>query len=432
MTKQDEYIKALDYTVNSPFVRKIKGVVPQRGDSENDIQRKRQKLDQEVAHEIKDISYMLFDVKKEHEKARDVIIAAGEDKDEQFSKAAVKYLDENYNSAIREADAAQKELDALPRVDEKFIAKCREQEKAITQEYGNKKEKIQNDYWESHRHAQNINRLMIIVSSILLAVAFIMMYEATVHYSSYYYNTASFFLGILAAFFFGMAGIWGFGMRLIKGRSEYNRFKQGISPKRLGYELYEADAEKNKKLSALHKQMEQGYENGSDVHKNIIIALNNVIAAKENVLQKGEQILPFMDEFQKPAQKIPALLQKTIDNMYSLNNWAAYYIQNEKLAHHYDEMASIERDKLQSQKEAQRVQAEELRRRNELLRQQTIAAKAQAEAAERQAKETTELLRKQTAAAQAQAEAAERQAKDTEAIKKRMENERYGDDYKIK
>ena len=59
MTKQDEYIKALDYTVNSPFVRKIKGVVPQRGDSENDIQRKRQKLDQEVAHEIKDISYMI-------------------------------------------------------------------------------------------------------------------------------------------------------------------------------------------------------------------------------------------------------------------------------------------------------------------------------------------------------------------------------------
>ena len=110
-----------------------------------------------------------------------------------------------------------------------------------------------------------------------------------------------------------------------------------------------------------------------------------------------------------PIQAFPKLLEKAINNMDSLSKWAVNYIHEKKLAEHYSEMESIEKDKLRAQKIAHESQVKAARAQQILLQQQTDAIKAQANAAEQQAK------------------AVQQQARDTEEIKRRLENEKYGD-----
>ena len=76
---------------------------------------------------------------------------------------------------------------------------------------------------------------------------------------------------------------------------------------------------------------------------------------------------------------------------------------------HYAEDESIEEEKLQAQKASQCSQQEAHRAQTALLRQQVDAENARAEAAKKQA------------------EAAQKQANDTAEIRRRLENERYGE-----
>lgn len=166
----------------------------------------------------------------------------------------------------------------------------------------------------------------------------------------------------------------------------------------------------NAKIKQNEEGIQRGYEAGSDFEKKIHLAEIKLTGCQIAQAEVTANISYFADKLKNdPLHDFPDLLKKATDNMDSLSNWAAEYIREQRLEQHYAEVESIEEEKLQAQKASQRSQQEALRAQTALLRQQVDAEKARAEAAKKQA------------------EAAQKQANDTAEIRRRLENERYGE-----
>ena len=84
MNSNDELIQAIDYTFQSPFVRKIVGVT---------VQEDQNRLDSESADKIKASSHMLGSIRNEHENARNVIIAAAHENPTKYLQTLTEYLE---------------------------------------------------------------------------------------------------------------------------------------------------------------------------------------------------------------------------------------------------------------------------------------------------------------------------------------------------
>lgn len=402
MSIQSEFIQAVDYMIQSPFVRKIKGIVVPDGNPWT-IQQANDVLDSETAKEIYDSVYMLADVRKKLEEAKEVIARAGRDEPELCAQALTEFLNSRITSMQAKVDAAQREFDALPKVDENFMAECREKKNAILAEREVKKEATKEQYLKSLKYYTRL-ALVLVILCVCLAFVAISGYKQEINYPSRFHEKnlkgagGAAFVGVLG----GICGIAVGINQLGKRRRIQNT---GIYPQNIENTLKNIDKEYDQRLTALQKQMECGYSKRSDFSLKLHLAEFTLMQVKQNQANEAQSLANFQDIFRNFFEEAPPLLQKTMDNMDSLVMWATNYMNDKKAEQHHHKMQSIEREKLRDQEEANRKQSE-------LLKRQADAAQA----AERYAKE--------------QAAAAARQAEDTAEIKERMRRERYGDYWK--
>lgn len=109
MNIKDDFIQAIDYMIQSPFVQKINGIAIPDEWGPTQTLHATGKFDNVVAKEICDSAYMLSDIKKELGAARDAITIAGQDAPELCMEALREHLGDT--SAMQsELKPIQKEL----------------------------------------------------------------------------------------------------------------------------------------------------------------------------------------------------------------------------------------------------------------------------------------------------------------------------------
>lgn len=385
MNIKDDFIQAIDYMIQSPFVQKINGIVIPDEWGPTQTLRATGKFDNVVAKEICDSAYMLSDIKKELEAARDAITIAGQDAPELCMDALREHFGDA--SAMQaELDAVQRELKELPQVDEVFMATCRKKEQSLIDERDAKKEATRKgDGKVQQIHTKTVHR-----EKQILIVTFLMGIIGLAGTVILKPTTKT--LQLLFSFFGLYIGFMTFVITLILMLIEFILYKNRL-PKELAGELRQIDEIYSDKLKTLHQQMEKGYDESSEIYKKTENAKLKAELIRNKYKAKSEKAENFEAVLKEPFQKAPPLLQRAIDNMDSLVAWATNYMRDKETRQHNAMMQSIEQDRLEAQELANRKQ-------NELLKQQ--------------------------------ADAAARQAKDTAEIKKRMQNERYGDYWKSK
>lgn len=385
MSIKDDFIQAIDYMIQSPFVQKINGIVIPDEWGPTQTLRATGKFDNVVAKEICNSSYMLSDIKKELEAARDAITIAGQDAPELCMDALREHFGDA--SAMQaELDAVQRELKELPQVDEVFMAACRKKEQSLIDERDAKKEATRKGEGKVQQiHTKTVHR-----EKQILIVTFLMGIIGLAGTVILKPTTKT--LQLLFSFFGLYIGFMTFVITLILMLIEFILYKNRL-PKELAGELRQIDEIYSDKLKTLHQQMEKGYDESSEIYKKTENAKLKAELIRNKYKAKSEKAENFEAVLKEPFQKAPPLLQRAIDNMDSLVAWATNYMRDKETRQHNAMMQSIEQDRLEAQELANRKQ-------NELLKQQ--------------------------------ADAAARQAKDTAEIKKRMQNERYGDYWKSK
>lgn len=397
MFSKNEIMQAIGYTFQSPFVRKIVGVNSQ-GDQNA--------LDSEVADKIQASSPLLNDIRKEHENARDILTTAGQENPTHFIQMITEYITNLTDSCQEKVDAAQKELNELPKVDEEFVAVCQKHERELLEKKDVKRKKIEDAVEQKYNDDLRSLKRGTIVCALIGVVGLL--------WSMYGIRNNEKSSIMMIPYFMGMGGLTGIltGLVTISMRVFSNKKskRNGTYQKYIDDAMTSTEAEIARELEIIHQQKEKGYADESDFGKRIHIAEVKLLAYKLHQSKTNLNIAYFSDIIKDdPIQAFPKLLEKAINNMDSLSKWAVNYIHEKKLAEHYSEMESIEKDKLRDQKIAHESQVKAARAQQILLQQQTDAIKAQANAAEQQAK------------------AVQQQARDTEEIKRRLENEKYGD-----
>lgn len=403
MSIQSEFIQAVDYMIQLPFVRKIKGLMIPDEWGPTRTQVETAKFDNLIAKEICKSTYMLADVRKKLEEAKEVIARAGQNEPELCTQALSEFLNSRMASRQEKVIAAQREFDALPKVDENFMAECREKKNAILAEREVKKEATKEQYLKSLKYYTRLALVFVILCACFAFVA-IYGYKQEINYPSRFYER-----NLKACVVSAVVGVLGVICSIAVGVKQLTKRRRiqntGIYPQNIENTLKNIDKEYDPRLADLQKQMERGYSDRSDFSLKLLLAKGNVMQVKQNQANEAQSLANFQDVFRNFFEEAPPLLQRTMDNMDSLVMWATNYMNDKKAEQHHYEMQSIEREKLRDQEEANRKQSE-------LLKRQADAAQA----AERYAKE--------------QAAAAARQAEDTAEIKERMRRERYGDYWK--
>lgn len=386
MDIKDNFVQAIDYMIQSPFVQKINGI-PSEWDPIK-IKFETVLLDNRVAKEIYKSTYMLSSIRKALENARDIILAAGQDAPEQCMEALREHYD-GTTAMQRELEPIQKELHELPKVDDAFIEACREKEQSLIKEREAKKEATQKSGGKLQQaHASSMHGLKRYLMGAFFAIL-IGLIVSYVSFSVLKWNSA-------VPYLFAILGVFGgfvvFICSLISMLVEIVSYKKRQSgPEGLASELRQIDALYDNELAELHEQMEKGYGKGSALYAKIENLNQKMTLVEDAYKAKMKNAERFEAILRDPFREAPPLLQRTIDNMDSLAAWAANHIHDRDAWDHNEKMQSIERERLRAQEEANHEQ-------NELLRQQ--------------------------AAAVAQ------QARDTAEIKERMQKERYGDFWK--
>ena len=397
MITKDEVAQAISYTFKSPFVRKIVGINAQ-GDQDM--------FDNEVADEIHASSPLLNDLRKEHEKARDILATAGQEDPTQFIQILTEHIKSLANSCQEKVDAAQKELDELPKIDEEFVAGCHKFERELLEKKDVKRKKIEDAVEQKYNDDLRISKRVTIVCALILVVG--------VLWSMYAFRNGENSPIVLVPVIMCFGGLIGILTGIVSIAIQVFQNKKskrnGTYQKYIDNAMASTETEIARELEIIHQLKSKGYSDESDFGKRIHIAEVKLLAYKLHQSKTHLNIAYFSEKIKDdPIQAFPKLLEKAINNMDSLSKWAVNYIHEKKLAEHYSEMESIEKDKLRAQEIAHESQVEAARAQQILLQQQTDAIKAQANAAEQQAK------------------AVQQQARDTEEIKRRLENEKYGD-----
>lgn len=383
MDIKDNFVQAIDYMIQSPFVQKINGI-PSEWDPIK-IKFETVLLDNRVAKEIYKSTYMLSSIRKALENARDIILAAGQDAPEQCMEALREHYD-GTTAMQRELAPIQKELQKLPKVDDAFIEVCREKEQSLIKEREAKKEATQKSGGKLQQaHASSMHgfkRYLIgAFFAILIGLIGLFVLKPTTAMLQIVFGVFGIFGGFIAS-------ICSLMLMLVEIVS-YKKRQSG--PEGLTSELRQIDALYDNELADLHKQMEKGYGKGSALYAKIESLNQKMTLVEDAYKAKMKDAERFEAILRDPFREAPPLLQRTIDNMDSLAAWAANHIHDRDAWDHNEKMQFIERERLRAQEEANREQSE-------LLRQQAAAAA--------------------------------QQARDTAEIKERMQKERYGDFWK--
>lgn len=394
--ENNELIWAVEYLMKSPYVRKVKGVTVHDGDRSSKILRLQGALDRETAREICESSHMLGSIRKDLERAKNIIVEAGRESQERVIREFDKYQERAVASAQEKVEAAQKAMEAGS-LDEAYVAECRAQREALIEERKKKKRNIEEELEGRYHRGVRVNQWVTAIFALLMAVSVAELF----HTDPERVPTVE-VLSVFGTF----AGIFGTGMGLIslvlRHLGHRESFSNGGYDRQVEEMLEKSDQGYSNKLSLLEEDIQRGYARGGAAEIRQMSLRLDLDLGKKRLESELEKAAEFQDVVKDPLCKGIALLEETMDNLESLSSWATNFTYEKKLSEHHSMMESIEREKLRAQEASNRVQEEEKRKQRELLQQQARAAEAQAKAAEKQ-------------------------ARDIEEIKRRMQNERYGD-----
>lgn len=392
MNSNDELIQAIDYTFQSPFVRKIVGVT---------VQEDQNRLDSESADKIKASSHMLGSIRNEHENARNVIIAAAHENPTKYLQTLTEYLENLSMSCQKNVDTAQQELDDCPKIDAEWIKICQQKKQEAHDETERKEREIKEKFQQEHMKDSLTGKIITILSAIALVIVLIAIKNGIMEAKLGPVQGIGFLILMLGALIGFIMGI----ISTIISHYDKKKLTNGtyVYPDCVRAELNKLSDRYFNEIKAIEKDMKRGYAEGSDFEKRIHLAEVKLLSYQLIQAKTKANIGYFTEKIKNdPVRELPDLLKKAVDNMESLSNWAADYIREQRLEQHYANVESIEEQKLHAQKVAQQSHEDSLRAQTALLQRQ-------AEAAEQQAK------------------AVQQQARDTEEIKRRLENEKYGD-----
>lgn len=392
MNSNDELIQAIDYTFQSPFVRKIVGVT---------VQEDQNRLDSESADKIKASSHMLGSIRNEHENARNVIIAAAHENPTKYLQTLTEYLENLSMSCQKNVDTTQQELDDCPKIDAEWIKICQQKKQEAHDETERKEREIKEKFQQEHMKDSLTGKIITILSAIALVIVLIAIKNGIMEAKLGPVQGIGFLILMLGALIGFIMGI----ISTIISLDDKKKLTNGtyVYPDCVRAELNKLSDRYFNEIKAIEKDMKRGYAEGSDFEKRIHLAEVKLLSYQLIQAKTKANIGYFTEKIKNdPVRELPDLLKKAVDNMESLSNWAADYIREQRLEQHYANVESIEEQKLHAQKVAQQSHEDSLRAQTALLQRQ-------AEAAEQQAK------------------AVQQQARDTEEIKRRLENEKYGD-----
>ena len=392
MNSNDELIQAIDYTFQSPFVRKIVGVT---------VQEDQNRLDSESADKIKASSHMLGSIRNEHENARNVIIAAAHENPTKYLQTLTEYLENLSMSCQKNVDTAQQELDDCPKIDAEWIKICQQKKQEAHDETERKEREIKEKFQQEHMKDSLTGKIITILSAIALVIVLIAIKNGIMEAKLGPVQGIGFLILMLGALIGFIMGI----ISTIISHYDKKKLTNGtyVYPDCVRAELNKLSDRYFNEIKAIEKDMKRGHAEGSDFEKRIHLAEVKLLSYQLIQAKTKANIGYFTEKIKNdPVRELPDLLKKAVDNMESLSNWAADYIREQRLEQHYANVESIEEQKLHAQKVAQQSHEDSLRAQTALLQRQ-------AEAAEQQAK------------------AVQQQARDTEEIKRRLENEKYGD-----
>lgn len=407
MVSKDELMHAINYAFQSPFVRKIVGVT---------VPEDQKRVDDETAEKIKASAHMMGSIKSEHEKVREVICQAIQENPSEYFQAVPEYFNNQLAVCQKAVDNAQQELDDCPKVDDLYVEYCQNKKQQLLDEMETKKKAIKENCYQEwkqwYRKDTLSKKILIIISTIALIIVVCLVKNGIFEREI----SAAAGIGFIFLALFGSIGLVMGSIMWLITRHDYGSeadAKEEIfngTDHDVKKRLCEMSETYNAKIKQNEEGIKRGYEAGSDFEKKIHLAEIKLTGCQIAQAEVTANISYFADKLKNdPIHDFPDLLKKATDNMDSLSNWAAEYIREQRLEQHYAEVESIEEEKLQAQKASQRSQQEALRAQTALLRQQVDAEKARAEAAKKQA------------------EAAQKQANDTAEIRRRLENERYGE-----
>lgn len=400
MVSKNELMHAINYAFQSPFVRKIVGVT---------VPEDQKRVDDETAEKIKASAHMMGSIKSEHEKVREVICQAIQENPTEYFQAVPEYFNNQLADCQKAVDDAQQELDDCPKVDDLYVEYCQNRKQQLLDEKEAKKKAIKENCYQEwkqwYRKDTLANKILIIISTIALIIIVCLTKSGIME------DGTGILVSGIPVICISIAGImWlitrhDYGSEADAKETIFNGTDHDVKKR-----LCEMSEIYNAKIKQNEEGIQRGYEAGSDFEKKIHLAEIKLTGCQIAQAEVTANISYFADKLKNdPLHDFPDLLKKATDNMDSLSNWAAEYIREQRLEQHYAEVESIEEEKLQAQKASQRSQQEALRAQTALLQQQVDAEKARAEAAKKQA------------------EAAQKQANDTAEIRRRLENERYGE-----
>lgn len=392
MNSNDELIQAIDYTFQSPFVRKIVGVT---------VQEDQNRLDSELADKIKASSHMLGSIRNEHENARNVIIAAAHENPTKYLQTLTEYVENLSMSCQKNVDTAQQELDDCPKIDAEWIKICQQKKQEAHDETERKEREIKEKFQQEQMKEFLTGKIITILSAIALVIVLIAIKNGILESKLGPAQGIGFLILMLGSLIGFIMGI----ISTIISLHDKKKLTNGtyVYPDCVRAELNKLFDRHFNEIKAIEKNMKRGYAEGSDFEKRIHLAEVKLLGYQLIQAKTKANIGYFAEKIKNdPVRELPDLLKKAVDNMESLSNWAADYIREQRLEQHYANVESIEEQKLHAQKVAQQSHEDSLRAQTALLQRQ-------AEAAEQQAK------------------AVQQQARDTEEIKRRLENEKYGD-----
>lgn len=380
----EKVTQAVDYSVRSAFVKKIRGVDPEDAMS--------------IAHEIYESSAMLGSLKKEHENVLFVLSEASKNP-ELYTKALAETVKKEQADLMKQAEAANQEYDAIPKRDETFIASCQQKLKEIDAEKKAKKAEIRKkftDEFEASKKRSKRFKKIASICGVLGAFGIIFLVSAIARMDWVFdLPVMVFIIGSLCPTFALLFPFTLMDAFSPKPPSETN-IQQKIDTAMRTYD---------DTIAQINEKIELGYDKISEFRVRMLKADNERLDKLLLINNRASELAAYNTIMENGFQRGISLLQSTVDNFESLNQWAANCVRDQAQKEHNDKMASIEEEKVRAQEAANRAQ-------------------------ERAMQQQTDLLQRQAIAAEQQARAAEQQKKDTEEIRQRMERERYGDYWK--
>ena len=407
MVTRESFIDALEYTIQSPFVRKMLDLsVDDEG---------------KLARDIDKSSYKAADISKELQNAKEILVSAGNENLEEFSQIAEDYiLKSRFEEKKRKVEEAEREYELMPKIDEEYVSERKAKEKAVEEKLAQDIKKAKADA-EEEKQLLKDNSLKAAAADekkceVIIAVLLVFIIGGIAHYSMTYSTQDSDSSLLLLLAIFGVGGICMYLYHLIKVAKD--AIQKGVFPEEFMKKLKAVDKKCEDNEKSLTRQAEKevekiraegvDYREESDMDKAIKNASLKLLILQKDLVCGLMEVAPFKDFLDDFFVRVPNLLQSTIDNINFLYAWASNYLQNKKLEKHYDELASIEREKVRMQEIMKKEQERAIEEQNRQLKAQTVAMEAQAKAAAERARQAEELTR------------------ETREIRRKMDDEGYG------